>query len=366
VTRFALDQAGIEIENKALALGSLPGLPLGDVAPIGDGFIGRFEGCDIYFSTDTGAHEVHGDIRGKYNAVQGPLWLGLPISDETVTPDGVGRFNAFAIGASIYWTSHTGPMVVRGQIRDLWGSQGFERGNLGYPVADEYRLRTLNPNTDAVIVWSLFENGAILQSPHGVAVALGADLTPDKLRVLVRAQFDKEIHKSPQNVGLHPAIEATSVSDWAFGFWGAEPRTTGFRLHGFRDNGLVAPDTELTIDVGLRFSLIPSDPIPTFTEPQSKTMLAALTSGAVTADGVFHSTIADEIADGIHTAFQHPVPVAGPFDTGAVDTGAVTIDVIGMLVTKEGGLRILVNPLPANDGNLRQLFAQRTIDALGS
>jgi uncharacterized protein with LGFP repeats len=183
VTRFALDQARIQIEKKALELGALPGLPLGDVTPMGDGFIGRFQGCDIYFSTDTGAHEVHGDIRAKYTALQGPLWLGLPISDETGTPDSVGRFNVFAKDASIYWTPHTGPMVVRGQICELWGAQGFERGSLGYPVVDEYRLRTVNPNTDAVMVWSLFENGAILQSPDGVAVALGADLIADKLRV---------------------------------------------------------------------------------------------------------------------------------------------------------------------------------------
>jgi len=54
------------------------------------------------------AFEVHGDIRKKYDALGGPGGpLGLPLTDETATPDGVGRFNHFQ-GGSIYWTPRTG------------------------------------------------------------------------------------------------------------------------------------------------------------------------------------------------------------------------------------------------------------------
>ena len=54
------------------------------------------------------AFEVHGDIRKKYDVLGGPGGpLGLPLTDETATPDGVGRFNHFQ-GGSIYWTPRTG------------------------------------------------------------------------------------------------------------------------------------------------------------------------------------------------------------------------------------------------------------------
>jgi hypothetical protein len=77
--------------------------------------------------------------------------LGIPVTDETGTPDGVGRFNFFT-GGSIYWMPSTGPMMVRGVILEKWGEPGFETGALGCPVQDEYRFRTMNPNTDPMTV----------------------------------------------------------------------------------------------------------------------------------------------------------------------------------------------------------------------
>ncbi len=63
--------------------------------------------------------------------------LGYPVTDELVTPGGVGRYNHFQTG-SIYWTPATGAREVRGAIRDRWASTGWERGALGYPTSDEY------------------------------------------------------------------------------------------------------------------------------------------------------------------------------------------------------------------------------------
>jgi uncharacterized protein with LGFP repeats len=65
--------------------------------------------------------------------------LGYPLTDETKTPDGVGRFNHFQNG-SIYWTPTTGSHEVHGPIRARWAELGWEKSTLGYPVKDEYAV----------------------------------------------------------------------------------------------------------------------------------------------------------------------------------------------------------------------------------
>ena len=88
--------------------------------------------------SSAGAFEVHGDIREKYLALGAEASiLGYPRTDETATPDGVGRFNHFQ-GGSIYWTPGTFAHEVHGLIRDLWAQLGWERNpQLGYPITDE-------------------------------------------------------------------------------------------------------------------------------------------------------------------------------------------------------------------------------------
>jgi uncharacterized protein with LGFP repeats len=97
-----------------------------------------FANGSIYWTPQTGAHEVHGDIRVKWAQEGGERgFLGYPETDETGTPDGVGRFNHFEHG-SIYWTPQTGAREVHGDIRQLWAQMGWERSFLGYPTSDEH------------------------------------------------------------------------------------------------------------------------------------------------------------------------------------------------------------------------------------
>ena len=106
-------------------------------APDSIGHYLHFEGGSIYWHPDTGAHEVHGLIRDKWGSLDWERgFLGYPLTDETTTPDGIGRFNHFQ-GGSIYWTPDTGAHEVHGLIRDKWGSLDWERGFLGYPLTDE-------------------------------------------------------------------------------------------------------------------------------------------------------------------------------------------------------------------------------------
>lgn len=118
---------------------SFLGYPLTDESKCPDG-IGRynhFQGGSIYWSPATGAWEVHGAIRNKYAALG---WekslLKYPLTNESVCPDKIGRYNHFQ-GGSIYWSPATGAHEVHGAIRSHWASIGWEKSFLKYPISDE-------------------------------------------------------------------------------------------------------------------------------------------------------------------------------------------------------------------------------------
>jgi uncharacterized protein with LGFP repeats len=135
------------ILQKYLALGGpagVVGFPTTDETGTPDGtgrfnhFTGNGVGASIYWTPGTGAHEIQGDIRSRWAALgweAGPL--GYPVTDESGTPDGVGRFNHFSKGASVYWTPSTGAHAVYGAIRAEWAATGWETGPMGYPTTDE-------------------------------------------------------------------------------------------------------------------------------------------------------------------------------------------------------------------------------------
>jgi len=91
----------------------------------------------LYWTPAAGVHEVHGAIRRVYLATGGHEFYGAPVTDESITPDGVGRYNHFARPASVYWTPSTDAHVVYGAIRTAWARTGWERGPCGYPITDE-------------------------------------------------------------------------------------------------------------------------------------------------------------------------------------------------------------------------------------
>ena len=88
-----------------------------DVAGVPGARMEDFTGGTIYWSPATGAHEVHGAILARYRATGNAAKYGLPVTDETKTPDGIGRYNHFTSGRSIYWTPTTSAHLVYGAIR---------------------------------------------------------------------------------------------------------------------------------------------------------------------------------------------------------------------------------------------------------
>lgn len=117
-----------------------------------------------------------GAIRAKWIELGHRPALGFPVTDETATADGVGRFNHFsgAGGASVYWHPAHGTHGVWGEIRRTWLALGAETGALGYPTSSE------RPGADGVGRYSTFSGSggaAIYWHPatgaHGVWGEIG-------------------------------------------------------------------------------------------------------------------------------------------------------------------------------------------------
>ncbi len=112
------------------------------------GRVSTFTRGNVYWSPASGAHEVHGDILRHYLELDGPAGLlGYPVTDETTTPDRIGRFNHFSRLASIYWTPVTRAHEIHGAIRFHWSTLGWERGVAGYPTSDETAVAGGRMNT---------------------------------------------------------------------------------------------------------------------------------------------------------------------------------------------------------------------------
>ena len=128
------------------------------------GFEQQYQNATAYGAFGSPPKEVHGAIRDRFVQFGGPDgWLGYPLTDETATPDGEGRFNHFENG-SIYWHPTTGAFEVHGAIRDRWAGLGHERAWLGYPTSDEAAF------DDGRV--SIFQHGAVYWWPDTGALAM--------------------------------------------------------------------------------------------------------------------------------------------------------------------------------------------------
>jgi uncharacterized protein with LGFP repeats len=118
------------------------------------------ESNDQFLSAPCGGDfTVQGEIEKKYAALGGRRSsLGCPVSSETPTPTKFGAFNAFQNG-SIYWSPDTGAHEVHGAIRDAWGRFGWENGPLGFPTTDE------SPGACFGMRYSGFQGGAVVWVP---------------------------------------------------------------------------------------------------------------------------------------------------------------------------------------------------------
>ncbi|MCE5290638.1 MAG: esterase [Nocardiaceae bacterium] len=139
--------------------------------PAGNGVAQDFRFGRVAWSKDTGAQAMGGRIGGLYSATGGTAGpLGLPTGPEKALPNGIGRFQSFKNGV-VYWSPITGAASVRGAIKDAYAKQGFERGPLRLPVADEHKTPKKNGAVQP------FQGGTILFSP-----ATGAHAVQGKIQ----------------------------------------------------------------------------------------------------------------------------------------------------------------------------------------
>ncbi|NIJ09869.1 uncharacterized protein with LGFP repeats [Saccharomonospora amisosensis] len=180
--------------------------------------------ASVYWSAGTGAHLIQGPIRDtwdRYGSETGHL--GYPKTDEHATPDGVGRYNHFAKeGGSIYWTPETGAHEIRGAIRSKWAELGWERSVLRYPKTDEHGT------PDGVGRYNHFQYGSVYWTPstgahaiYGAIKSKWAQLGWER-SVLRYPKTDE--HGTPDGVGRYNHFQYGSV------YW--TPSTGAHAIYG--------------------------------------------------------------------------------------------------------------------------------------
>ena len=110
------------------------GLPTSDELAVPGGRASEFTGGRVSWSAATGARETHGLILAHYLALGGPARWGLPTTDELAVPG--GRASTFA-GAQFYWSPGTGAREVHGAILARYLELGGPSSGLGLPTSDE-------------------------------------------------------------------------------------------------------------------------------------------------------------------------------------------------------------------------------------
>jgi uncharacterized protein with LGFP repeats len=125
----------------------------------------------IYWSPQTGARSMIGDILRRYEQIGGSASaLGFPTTDETATVDN-GRYNLM-VGGKILFHPVEGAYPLWGDIARLYDAMGNEGGSLGFPREGE--MDTSTPS----VARQRFQGGAIYWSPdRGTRAVFGGIYT---------------------------------------------------------------------------------------------------------------------------------------------------------------------------------------------
>jgi hypothetical protein len=236
---------------------SVLGYPKTDEAESGGGAKGRFNlfqgGAMTWKQGAKEAFETHGAIRSKFGQMGWEAgFLGFPTTDETATPDGVGRFNHFD-GGSIYWKPTLSAHEVHGLIRQYWAAHGWEKNpELGYPLSDELPTFAGSPHR-----FSDFEDGVLYwKAGAGTATPLGkfpvGSLTAAEIVAEIKDTIVTTIHKASSHAYIKTGPSLAGVSDY---FWdGTRVRNRLYRI--WLDVGIDVPNLpDATSNVGLRIEI---------------------------------------------------------------------------------------------------------------
>ncbi|WP_156760944.1 hypothetical protein [Microbacterium karelineae] len=126
-----------------------------------------FQNAAIFWSPDTGAHSVWGQIMTGWRTVNKEDGsLGYPTSNRRCGLTNGGCYQPFE-GGAVYWTKASGSAPVTRAMLSGWSEMGRENGSLGYP---ERRMRCGLADGGC---YQVFQGGATYWSSssgaHGVA-----------------------------------------------------------------------------------------------------------------------------------------------------------------------------------------------------
>ena len=220
-------------------------------SPSGHGRYNTFQSGAILWKTGAPeAFESHGAIRahwGDFGYENG--WLGFPLTDETKTPDLVGRFNHFE-GGSIYWKPSISAHEVHGAIRAFWAANGWERNpDLGYPISDEqaHRNDRFSDFENGVVFWSAASGTTNTLSPTPL---LNASRPRADMEKLIGDTLVAKLKAANGRVYIEDGPRIDSITDYTFEGGRVHNRQYVFYVKiGYDVSGLPDPDSEITLNI---------------------------------------------------------------------------------------------------------------------
>lgn len=169
-TGAVLVRGQVYLDYEALGEARAIGFPIRPAQSISGGLEQEFQNGRMYHkSGQSNAHAVIGAILAKYLALGGPAVRGFPITHETeVHKDSqiIGRFSEFE-GCTIYWSSATGAFEVHGDIRQRFHDLGGPAGSLGFPTSDEMDIPGVAGGR-----FNSFQNGSLLWYGSAASIVL--------------------------------------------------------------------------------------------------------------------------------------------------------------------------------------------------
>lgn len=124
----------------------------------GDATYAEFTGADLWWSRDTGTHEVHGPIRRRYRRFSArDDRLGVPTSNQRTGQAAGARFNVFE-GGRIYFSRETRAHVLYGPVLRRYLRLGGDGARLALPTTD------VRPGHDPRWRYAVFQGGRVYWS----------------------------------------------------------------------------------------------------------------------------------------------------------------------------------------------------------
>ena len=183
------------------------GLPVAPAVGVGGGLQQVFQGARMYLKTGASkAFEVHGAILARFLSSGATVTWGFPVSNESdVMSAGaaIGRTSEFE-RCTIYWSSSTGAFEVHGDIRTTYRNVSGPAGDLGFPTSNESDV----PGASAPARYNTFEHGSIVGfgSAAETYVCVAFDITLGRVDTVEsegwgRGQNDVFMHATVEDNG---------------------------------------------------------------------------------------------------------------------------------------------------------------------